>query len=70
MKLNADGSLTVYIQNTSPGKDKEANWLPSGKDGQPFYLILRAYAPGKAMIDSLSNPKSFTVPAVIESPSF
>ncbi|KTD57167.1 hypothetical protein Lsai_1771 [Legionella sainthelensi] len=70
MKLNDDGSLTIYIQNTNPGKDKEANWLPSGKDGQSFYLILRSYAPGKAMIDALSDSKSFTVPAVIESQSF
>lgn len=67
IRLNADGSLTIYIQNTSPGKDKETNWLPSGEDGQSFYLILRSYVPGKAMVESLSDSTSFTVPAVIES---
>jgi hypothetical protein len=32
MKKNPDGSLTIYLQNKSPGKDKEANWLqaPAG----------------------------------------
>lgn len=25
--LNTDSSLTLYFQNESPGKDKEANWL-------------------------------------------
>jgi hypothetical protein len=25
MKKNSDGSLTLYIQNKSPGADKEAN---------------------------------------------
>lgn len=43
MKKNADGSLTIYIQNKSPGADKEANWLPA-PDG-PIYLMMRLYWP-------------------------
>jgi hypothetical protein len=40
---NADGSLTLYIQNKSPGADKESNWLPA-PDG-PIYLVMRLYWP-------------------------
>ena len=43
MKKNADGSLTIYIQKDSPGKDKESNWLPA-PDG-PIYLVMRLYWP-------------------------
>jgi hypothetical protein len=43
MKKNADGSLTLYIQNKSPGKAKESNWLPA-PDG-PIYLVMRLYWP-------------------------
>ena len=27
LQRDADGGLTLYIQNKSPGKDREANWL-------------------------------------------
>jgi len=43
MKMNADGSLTLYVQNKSPGADKEPNWLPA-PDG-PIYLVMRLYWP-------------------------
>ena len=41
MRKNADGSLTLYIQKDSPGKDKEANWLPP-PNGE-IYLVMRLY---------------------------
>jgi hypothetical protein len=43
MKTNPDGSLTLYIQNKSPGADKEANWLPAPNG--PIYLVMRLYWP-------------------------
>jgi hypothetical protein len=43
MKTNSDGSLTLYIQNKSPGADKEANWLPAPNG--PIYLVMRLYWP-------------------------
>jgi hypothetical protein len=43
LKYNEDGSLDLYIQNESPGKDKEANWLPAPKD--KFILMMRLYWP-------------------------
>ena len=43
MKKNADGSLTLYIQKDSPGKAREANWLPAPND--TIYLVMRLYWP-------------------------
>jgi hypothetical protein len=42
-KRDADGGLTLIIQNESPGKGKEANWLPAPKG--PFLMFLRLYWP-------------------------
>jgi hypothetical protein len=43
LKANPDGSITLYFQNESPGKDKEANWLPAPKG--EFIPMLRMYWP-------------------------
>jgi hypothetical protein len=42
-QLNLDGSLTIYLQHDSPGKEKESNWIPTPLEN--FYLIMRLYAP-------------------------
>ena len=43
MKKNKDGSLTVYIQKESPGKEKEPNWLPAPNG--PMFVVMRLYWP-------------------------
>lgn len=43
LKANADGSVDLYIQNETPGADKESNWLPAPKD--KFILMMRLYWP-------------------------
>jgi hypothetical protein len=43
LKKDPDGGITLYIQNASPGKDKEANWLPAPKG--PFVMAMRLYWP-------------------------
>ena len=47
--FNKDGSLTLYVQKESPGKELESNWLPA-PDG-PFYAIMRLYGPKKAALE-------------------
>jgi len=40
---NADGSVDLFVQNESPGKGKESNWLPAPKG--KFILMMRLYWP-------------------------
>jgi hypothetical protein len=51
---NADGSLDLYFQSDSPGKDKEANWLPAPKG--PFNLTMRIYSPAPDALTGKWNP--------------
>jgi hypothetical protein len=48
-KFDDNGGLTFYVQNESPGKKKEANWLPSSKG--PFWVVLRLYVPKPEALD-------------------
>jgi hypothetical protein len=54
---NADGSVDLYLQADSPGKDKEANWLPAPK--AKFIPMMRLYWPKDtppSLIDGSWNP--------------
>ena len=55
LKKNSDGSLDLYIQQASPGGDKESNWLPSGQG--TLGVTMRLYAP-KAEIYGAGWPVS------------
>ena len=60
LKSNADGSVDLYIQNESPGADKESNWLPAPKD--KFILMMRLYWPEETSPSILDG--SWVIPPV------
>jgi hypothetical protein len=55
LKFNADGSLDLYIQRESPGKERESNWLPTPADGS-FTMNLRLYWPRAEALDGAWTP--------------
>lgn len=54
MKMNADGSLTLYFQHETPGTDKETNWVPTPSD--EFSLYIRAYWPKEEVLNASWKP--------------
>lgn len=59
---NADGSVDLYLQADSPGKAKEANWLPAPK--AKFIPMLRLYWPKDtppSIIDGTWKPPAIKV---------
>jgi hypothetical protein len=55
IKREADGSTIFYLQLTSPGANKESNWLPTPKQGA-FSMALRTYGPGDAITNQTWRP--------------
>jgi hypothetical protein len=54
LHFNDDGSLTLYVQRDSPGRDKESNWLPAPADD--FNMIMRIYWPKKEALEGSWKP--------------
>jgi hypothetical protein len=53
-RKDPDGGYTFYIQNESPGADKEANWLPAPKG--PFMAVMRLYWPKEEALTGRWKP--------------
>ncbi|MEN8642619.1 DUF1254 domain-containing protein [Pseudomonas sichuanensis] len=58
VKTESDGSLTIYMQATNPGADKESNWLPTPEGD--FFVQLRLYEPEEGVLNG-----SYKVPQVV-----
>jgi hypothetical protein len=59
MVPNKDGSITIYIQADSPGKNLESNWLPAPKE--PFYMLFRMYQPNIEVLNG-----QYELPGVVK----
>jgi hypothetical protein len=60
LKSNPDGSVDLYLQKESPGKDMESNWLPAPSGD--FILMLRMYWPQEKNPSIIDG--SWKIPAV------
>lgn len=54
LSFNPDGSLDLYLQRESPGRNKESNWLPAA-EGR-FSMNLRLYLPAAEARDGRWMP--------------
>lgn len=56
LKLNPDGSMTIYVQSTVPSDlGQRANWLPA-PNGKDFPLYLRTYWPDAPITEGVWTP--------------
>lgn len=55
LQFNRDGSLDLFIQRSSPGQDRQTNWLPAPASGE-FSLTMRLYWPRIAVTDGAWAP--------------
>lgn len=51
LRRDPDGGLTIHLQSEPPDQDREANWLPTAKEGT-WFVALRMYRPRPEVIDA------------------
>lgn len=49
LKIAADGSITIAVQNEEPAESPDINWLPAPQGD--FYVMLRLYQPSDEILD-------------------
>ena len=54
LQFNFDGSLTIIVQNTSPGPELESNWIPAPTE--VFNLQMRLYGPTSTVLNGTWVP--------------
>jgi hypothetical protein len=54
LQFNEDGSLTLYAGKSSPGEDKDSNWLPA--PDEKFSLYIRCYWGKEAILNGFWQP--------------
>ncbi len=54
LKYAEDGSLSFYVGHEPPADELQSNWLPAPDD--EFYLLLRTYLPGPAIVEQSWQP--------------
>lgn len=62
LKYEANGDLIIYLQSTSPGKNKESNWLPTPKN-EKFMFVTRIYGPEP---DVINNVWKMPLPEIVK----
>jgi hypothetical protein len=55
LTFNPDGSVDIYVQRASPGKTREANWLPAPATNT-FTVALRLYWPKAEVLNGTWAP--------------
>ncbi|CAI5948106.1 unnamed protein product [Closterium sp. NIES-64] len=53
---NPDGTLTIYIQPTSPGQSLGVNWIPTVNSTRSE-VVLRAYGPSQLILNGTYRPQ-------------
>lgn len=57
LQVEPDGAVEIHVQAGSPGKDKEANWLPA--PAGTFQPTMRIYSPRKEVLNGIWAPPPF-----------